>query len=104
MAQTLGKFVRECRETLDLTQEELAERIDEGVRQSEVSRLENDRINLPRRARLEQLGVALEVSLGDLMVRTRWMSDEGVEQGRYAHSVGAEPTGAGNDEVATSCR
>ncbi len=100
MAQTLGEFVRECRETLGLTQEELAERIDQGVRQSEVSRLENDRISLPRRARLEQLAVALEVSLGDLMVRTRWMSDEG-EGGRQAPPAGAAPTRAGDDEVTT---
>ena len=100
MAQTLGEFVRECRETLGLTQEELAERIDQGARQSEVSRLENDRISLPRRARLEQLAVALEVSLGDLMVRTRWMSDEG-EGGRQAPPAGAAPTRASDDEVAT---
>ena len=100
MAQTLGEFVRECRETLGLTQEELAERIDEGVRQSEVSRLENDRISLPRRARLEQLAVALEVTLGDLMVHTRWMSDEG-EGGRQAPPAGAAPTRAGDDEVTT---
>ncbi len=76
MQETLGTFIRERRMELGLTQEELAERVSEGVRQSEISRLEHDRVTLPRRARLEQIAAALDVSMGDLMVRTGWMDEE----------------------------
>ncbi|MBA3275627.1 MAG: helix-turn-helix domain-containing protein [Chloroflexia bacterium] len=76
MQETLGTFIRERRMELGLTQEELAERVGEGVRQSEISRLEHDRVTLPRRARLEQIAAALDVSMGDLMVRTGWMDEE----------------------------
>jgi len=76
MQETLGTFIRERRMELGLTQEELAERVGEGVRQSEISRLEHDRVTLPRRGRMEQIAAALDVSMGDLMVRTGWMDEE----------------------------
>lgn len=77
---------------LGLTQEELAERVGEGVRQSEISRLEHGRVTLPRRHRLEQIAAALDVSMGDLMVRTGWMDEEN----RAAVSAESEDTaGAG---------
>ncbi len=76
MQKTLGALIRERRMELGLTQEQLAERVGEGVRQSEISRLEHDGIALPRRSRLEQIAAALEVSIGDLMVRTGWMDEE----------------------------
>lgn len=72
---TLGAFIRERRKQLGLTQEQLAERIADGVRQSEVSRLEHDRVTLPRRDRLEQLAAALDVSIGELLLRTGWMNE-----------------------------
>ncbi len=72
---SLGAYIRERRQTLGLTQEDLAERVARGVRQSEISRLEHDRVALPRRDRLEQLAAALDVSLGELLVRTGWMND-----------------------------
>ncbi len=46
---TLGTFIRERRKQLGLTQEQLAERVADGVRQSEVSRLEVYILKLPRR-------------------------------------------------------
>jgi transcriptional regulator with XRE-family HTH domain len=72
---TLGTFIRERRQDLGLTQEELAERVGESVRQSDISRLERDQITLPRRDRLEAIATALEVSTGELLVRTGWMEE-----------------------------
>jgi len=69
---TLGKFIQRRRVELGFTQEQLAEMIGPGVRQSEISRLEHDRISLPRRQRLEQIAVALDVSLGELLARSGW--------------------------------
>jgi transcriptional regulator with XRE-family HTH domain len=69
---TLGRFIQRRRQELGMTQEELAERIGDGVRQSEISRLEHDHITLPRRERLEALAVALDVSIGALLVRSGW--------------------------------
>jgi transcriptional regulator with XRE-family HTH domain len=76
MPVRLGNFIRERRQELGLTQEQLAQRIGDTVRQAEVSRLENNRISLPRRERLAAIAAALEVSLGELLIRTGWM-DEG---------------------------
>ena len=73
MATTLGTFIRQRRQDLGLTQEQLAEAIGDHVNQSDISRLERDRITLPRRERLEQLAAALDVSLGDLLARTGWL-------------------------------
>jgi transcriptional regulator with XRE-family HTH domain len=73
---TLGKFIQRRRMELGLTQEQLAERIGSGVRQSEISRLEHDRISLPRRQRLEQIALALDVSLGQLLARSGWAEAE----------------------------
>lgn len=72
--ETLGTFIRERRQELGLTQEQLAKRVGEGVRQAEISRLEHDRVTLPRRERLDQIAVALRVSLGELLVRSGWMT------------------------------
>lgn len=74
--QTLGQFIRANRLAMGMTQEELAERIGEGVRQSEVSRLEQDRIEFPRRDRLKAIAAALDVTLGDLLMSTGWLEIE----------------------------
>jgi len=73
---TLGKFIQRRRAELGLTQEQLAERIGSGVRQAEISRLEHDRITLPRRQRLEQIAIALDVPLGTLLARSGWAEAE----------------------------
>jgi transcriptional regulator with XRE-family HTH domain len=75
MPQSLGTFIRERRQDLGLTQEELADRIGGSVRQAEISRLEGNRIALPRRDRLEAIANALDVSLGELLVRSGWMTN-----------------------------
>ncbi len=76
MAATLGQLIRERRMDLDLTQEQLAARVGEGVRQSEISRLERNRITLPRRQRMEQIAVALDIPLGVLLAGSGWAGAE----------------------------
>jgi len=73
---TLGQVIRLRRSELGLTQEELAERVGGGVRQAEISRLERDGVNLPRRQRLEQLAQALDMPLGALLARSGWSGAE----------------------------
>ena len=86
MEKTLGQFIRERRMDLGLTQEQLAERVGEGVRQAEISRLEQDRVSLPRRPRLEAIAAALDVSIGDLMVTTGWIGAEHVGPSGLDHA------------------
>ena len=69
---TLGDVIRARRQQLGLTQEELAERIGEGVRQSDVSRLERGRVALPRRDRLQRIVTALNLPVGELLARSGW--------------------------------
>ncbi len=76
MAPTLGQLIRERRMELNLTQEELAERVGEGVRQSEISRLEKNRVSLPRRQRMEQIAEALDIPVGVLLSRSGWAGAE----------------------------
>ena len=75
-SQTLGKAIRERRIELGWSQEELAARAstDRGqeIRQSDVSRLERDKVGLPRRERLELIAAALGLPLGELLVRSGW--------------------------------
>jgi transcriptional regulator with XRE-family HTH domain len=76
---SLGASIRQRRKSLGLTQEQLAERISgdgEYLRQSDISRIEHDEITLPRRARLERLAAALDVSLGELLARSGWAQAE----------------------------
>jgi transcriptional regulator with XRE-family HTH domain len=72
MPQTLGRAIRTRRAELGWTQEDLAKRIGCGMRQSEISRLEIDRVTLPRRERLESISRALGLSLGELLERAGW--------------------------------
>jgi transcriptional regulator with XRE-family HTH domain len=76
---TLGAFIRRRRIELGLTQETLAEMIGGGVRQAEISRLEHDRVTLPRRQRLEQIAAALDVPLGELLVRSGWTGADDID-------------------------
>jgi transcriptional regulator with XRE-family HTH domain len=70
--RSLSKAIRDRRIELGLTQEALAERIGDGVRQSDVSRLERDQIQLPRPKRMRAIAQALEMEPGELLVRSGW--------------------------------
>jgi len=70
---TLGQVIQKRRTELNLTQEELAERVGDGIRQAGISRLEHDRIGLPRRERLARIAKALDLPLGVLLVQSGWM-------------------------------
>ena len=94
MPETLGALIRERRRDLGLTQEQLAERIGEGVRQSDISRLERDQMSLPRRDRLQQIAASLDLSIGDLLVLTGWMDD----QHRRSLDDGATPAQTAKDD------
>jgi transcriptional regulator with XRE-family HTH domain len=74
--QTLGQFIRANRLALGLTQEQLAERVGDNVRQSHISQLEKDVVKFPRRERLEGIAAALDVTLGDLLISTGWLEIE----------------------------
>lgn len=76
---TLGVVIRQRRRELGWTQEELAERISadgEYVRQSEISRIENGKIELPRYERLVRIAAALDLPLGELLSRSGWAGSD----------------------------
>jgi transcriptional regulator with XRE-family HTH domain len=87
-ARTLGQVIRSRRIALALTQEELAERIGDGVRQAEISRLERDRVTLPRRRRLERIAAALDLSLGELLATAGWSGADGAFQSPALSAAG----------------
>jgi len=70
---TLGRFIRRRRLELGMTQEQMAGLVGDWIRQSEISRLENDRVTLPRRERLERIAEVLQVPIGELLVRSGWI-------------------------------
>ncbi len=76
---TLGAFIRRRRLELGLTQEALADLIGDNTRQADISRLENDRVTLPRRARLEAIARALQVSPGTLLAQSGWEGGEAID-------------------------
>lgn len=62
----LGRFVRTRRRTLELTQDQLAERL--GWVQERISLLENGKYGLPSLPSLALLASAVECELGDVLV------------------------------------
>jgi transcriptional regulator with XRE-family HTH domain len=76
---TLGAFIRRRRMELGLTQEALADLIGDNTRQADISRLENDRVTLPRRARLDAIAQALQVSPGELLAKSGWEGAEVID-------------------------
>lgn len=92
MPHTLGTFIRERRRELGLTQEQLADRVGGRTRQSEISRLERNLIMLPRRERLAALAAALEITPGDLLVRSGWIAPDDPGRVVFTASAPAPPT------------
>jgi len=91
MPVRLGQLIRDRRQELGLTQEALAERIGDNVRQAEVSRLEAGRVALPRRLRMEQLARALELPLGELLLGSGWVGAEDLEAASDAPGAADDP-------------
>jgi transcriptional regulator with XRE-family HTH domain len=75
MPSTLGTFIRNRREQLGLSQQELADRAGHGTKQEHVSRLERGRVTLPRWHRLLALADALEVTPGELLLQAGLITD-----------------------------
>ena len=82
----LGDYIRERRVSLGLSQEALANLIGITSSQAEISRLERGQVMMPRRARMEELAVALDVTLGALLVASGWLT---VEEGAEADAMPA---------------
>jgi transcriptional regulator with XRE-family HTH domain len=79
----LGAVIRQRRLDLGWSQEELAARVSElgsVLRQSDISRLELGKVDLPRRERLVHLAVVLELSVGELLLRSGWAGAEWRDQ------------------------
>jgi transcriptional regulator with XRE-family HTH domain len=72
----LGTVIKARRQELGWTQEKLAERMasvgDETFRQSDVSRLERGKVELPHLQRLACLAAVLDMPLGELLARSGW--------------------------------
>ncbi len=98
--QTLGQFIRAHRVAMGLTQEQLAERLGDSVRQSEISRLEKDGVEFPRRERLDAIAAALDVTLGDLLISTGWLEVEHAQMIEQIEDEGEPDPDILNDAMA----
>jgi transcriptional regulator with XRE-family HTH domain len=78
MHSVFGDFIRERRLHLNLTQEQLAERMGGAYTQSEISRLERGHIGLPRLSTIIRLAAAMEVSVGDVLIAGGWFEDDDI--------------------------
>jgi len=74
-----GRYNRRQRIELGMAWEQLASAGGETLRQSEVSRLENDRVGVPRRERLERIAEVLQVPPGELLARSGWAEADTAE-------------------------
>jgi transcriptional regulator with XRE-family HTH domain len=65
--KALGQFIRARRLKRGLSQEALANLVDDSIRQTDISRLESGYVALPRQERLVRLAAALQVQPGVLL-------------------------------------
>lgn len=100
---SLGEAIRLRRVEIGLTQEELAARAGDGVRQSDISRLEHDRIQLPRASRLRAIASALDMEPGELLVRSGWAGARPPQHALDARSI-EHPRFDGESSPAVSAR
>ncbi len=74
--RSLACEIQHRRTSLGLTQAALAEKVaaqgDWTIRQSDISRLERGVITLPHQTRLQCLAAALELPVGELLIRSGW--------------------------------
>lgn len=97
--QSLGQFIRSRRRELGLTQEQLAARVGEHVAQAEISRLERDKIALPRRPRMEHLAFALQIPLGVLLARSGWTDADDIPASALENAASNAELKASIDEL-----
>ncbi len=71
----------------------------DGVRQAEISRLERDRVTLPRRQRLEQIARALDVPIGELLVRSGWAGAGQIDETASPDDAYADVLRSRNEEL-----
>lgn len=95
----LGQIVRSQRVELGLSQEELAERIGDGITQTQVSKLERGDVTLPRRARMELIAAALKLPLGELLARSGWAAAEAHFPGSNGGASHAEAVAAARAQL-----
>lgn len=72
MTRSLGQVIAARRREMSLTQEQFAELLGEGVRQSEISRLERGLVTMPRPERLQRIADVIDVPVGELLLLTAW--------------------------------
>lgn len=85
--ESFDDFMRRRRQALGPTREELAKRIGEHDRLSDISGLERNLAGLPNRAHLEQIDAALEVSVGELLMNAGAMAEGDGAMGLFAHNA-----------------
>src|SRR5215203_2519679 len=88
MYTAIGNFVRERRQDLGLSQEQLAERVGGTYSQSDISRIERGHITLPRLSNLERLAASLDVPVGELLIAAGWF-----EEGHFVSGPGDTASG-----------
>jgi transcriptional regulator with XRE-family HTH domain len=76
MAESLGQLIRDRRRQTGMSQEAFAKLLGDGVRQSEVSRLESGLIRQPHPERLHRIAAILGIPVGKLLMLTSWGSPE----------------------------
>ena len=74
-SNSIGNFIRERRQDLGLSQEQLAERVGSTYSQSDISRIERGHITLPRLSNLERLAASLDVPVGELLIAAGWFQE-----------------------------
>lgn len=76
LEQNLGNAIRQRRLDLGLSQIQVAERMGSEFRQSDISRIEQGRVQFPRPQLLMELAGALNISIIDLMAEAGWLTPE----------------------------
>jgi transcriptional regulator with XRE-family HTH domain len=73
--RSLGTAIQTRRREIGMTQVDLALRVSElgaPMRQSDISRIEREKVLLPHASRLSRIAEALGLTLGDLLTRAGW--------------------------------
>jgi transcriptional regulator with XRE-family HTH domain len=83
MEKTLGQHLTALRESKGLTQEDLADK--SGISRPQISRLENDEVDAPRRTTLVKLATALGVGIDEIQADYITKARPAMVVGRFAN-------------------